>query len=883
MNPNEYDADEILDRTLAQMREDTPGDASIDASAAKVWSRIAGAQPVSSEVKGVLQTCADFQALLPEYMKGALPEARALLVKDHTHECVACRKALERIRGGRVVAMPDRPGKVSASLPVWRWAAAAGVMVVAGLSFYGYRAGYLGPSAPSWVEAVDGTLYRLSGDTAQPLKSGERVSGRIGIRTGQGGALVRLSDGSTVELNERTEFALSAEGRDATVRLERGSIIVQAAKRSSGHLFVSTRDCRVAVTGTIFSVNQGTKGSRVSVIEGGVKVAQGSSEKLLGPGDQFTTSASLGAVPVTDEIAWSRNSEQYLALLKEFAALGKKLEEVKMPGMRYSSRIAGVLPETTVLFVALPNLGQTLSDAHRIFREQLRQSAALRQWWDQEMSGEGAEQKLEESIQRVRSFSDYLGDEIVIAVFALGDGRFSSPVVIAEAARPGLRGFLQAELAKWPGTRLVDQPAVGSADRHTDALFLLRGAFVAVAPQESTLARVATYLDQPGASAFTRTAFHQRIAQSYRNGASILLSADLEALRPFGKEARVKHRPLVQQSGLNDLRYVVVEQREATGQPELRAEVTFTGERRGLFSWLAEPHPLGSLEFISPEASLASAFAVKNPVAAIEDLFKIGESQGKGFREDLARAESQLGFSLRDDFAASLGGEIAFAMDGPALPVPSWKLVVEVYDPVRLQSAIEKLIQAYSREAEREVTLERETAGGQTFYIVRVTDGGPLLEAQYVFTNGYLIAAPNRALLTKATEYRASGYTLARSAQFQSLLPRDRHNNCSAVVYHNLGGVLGTIAGLAPSVGLITPQQQQSLEQLSKDSKPSLVCAYGEKDKILVASNANFFLGAGLSNMLGLPFSLHGILEGPRRKPASAPQVLSPELRQRSR
>ncbi len=66
--------------------------------------------------------------------------------------------------------------------------------------------------------------------------------------------------------------------------------------------------------------------------------------------------------------------------------------------------------------------------------------------------------------------------------------------------------------------------------------------------------------------------------------------------------------------------------------------------------------------------------------------------------------QQQIGIDLREDLAATLGGEATFALDGPMLPVPSWKLIVEVYDPATLfhtfSSAIAQLNVALAAEGE---------------------------------------------------------------------------------------------------------------------------------------------------------------------------------------
>jgi len=82
-------------------------------------------------------------------------------------------------------------------------------------------------------------------------------------------------------MKDSSELYLTKNGLGTTVHLNRGSIVVEAAKQGSGHLFVDTGDSLVSVTGTVFSVNSGTKGSRVSVIEGEVHVDHAGTDRVL--------------------------------------------------------------------------------------------------------------------------------------------------------------------------------------------------------------------------------------------------------------------------------------------------------------------------------------------------------------------------------------------------------------------------------------------------------------------------------------------------------------------------------------------------------------------------------------------------------------------------
>lgn len=848
--------DRILDQAIAEIRTEEMDTVAVEQAASRVWQKVSAP---------VLRNCADFQALLPDYKTRQLADAQVWLLEDHLHRCPACRNAAAA-RSEKVVAFTRR----RALAPQWKWAIAAAMAVGVGLGAWQMRDHLLpAPGGPRGVVAsVSGVLYRVSDTGSAPIVAGAELGEREEILTARGGhAMVRLADGSMVEMRERSELSLSRRHSGTTIHLERGSVIVQAAKQHNGHLYVATNDCLVSVKGTIFAVDHGTKGSRVSVIEGAVQVEEARVTAMLHPGQQVATGAAMAPVPIKQEIAWSQNLDHYLALLSEFAAMEKQLEQVPGPGLRYSSRLLDLVPDGTVLYVAIPNIGGVLGDAQQIFQDRLNQSQTLRDWWN----AQGHPEKLNQILDTVRGFSNYLGNEVVFTLAEKSAGQYGMPVVMAQVTRSGFREYLQQQAGQVPkGASLTiadNAAALPASGSQNGAFALLTSDIVAVSPDPASLRAVAALIQQPGSGAFPKTAFYQRIADAYRTGAGWLVCADMEQIlpqsvrenkRPAGAEA---HEEVLSRMGVYDVQHLLVERKEVGGKTENRAVVTFVQPRRGMAAWLAAPAPMGALDFISPDASFVTAFVVKQPRAALEELFSAVQAVDTNFATEEAQFEAHTGVNVLNDLAGPLGGEVAFAVDGPLLPVPGWKFAIEVYDPVRLEHTIETLIaKANGVQHDVALNLTQTQAGGRTYYALQSSKSP--FAVHYTFVDGYLVAAANQALLGQSIAQRAAGFTLTRSSGFKALLAPDGHSNFSAIVYQNFAPLVGPLAGQLRSTGMLTPEQQKAIEAFQANSRPTLIYAYGGSDRIEVASTGSFF-GFNLDTLAGAggPFQIPSVLE----------------------
>src|SRR5262245_24053004 len=135
---------------------------------------------------------------------------------------------------------------------------------------------------------------------------------------GDDGLQATLADESVVEMRAHAEMTVVPASDGIRIDLKTGDIIVAAAKQRSGQLSVRTKDMTVAVEGTVFLAIAGQQGSRVGVIEGEVRVREGTVEKLLRTGEQVATDPTIAERPLADDITWSRNKDAHLRILESF-------------------------------------------------------------------------------------------------------------------------------------------------------------------------------------------------------------------------------------------------------------------------------------------------------------------------------------------------------------------------------------------------------------------------------------------------------------------------------------------------------------------------------------------------------------------------------------
>lgn len=779
--------DEQLDALLDEMKAESVSGEEMAAARDRVWHKLAGSSGAA---------CSDFRQEFAAYHRGELAESRRLLFEDHLSRCAGCRKAWSEFQGSRpVIELPRRHARPAQS---WRrWAIAAGVAAVAlfvsrdrlDLAFAAR-----GPHAT--VESVAGVVSTLDGKT---LTAGATLDAEQYLRTATGGhATLRLLDGSRVEMNERTQLALIGRWSGETVQLDRGDVIVQAAKQRRGHLRVATSDSVASVKGTIFAVSSGSAGSVVAVVQGAVQVEQPGVNKVLTPGQQSTSNNALVQQPVQKTVAWSQNATQYYSLLAGFMQAESQLSEVMNPAVRTEPKLVPYLPANTVGYVAVPNFGDAIPQMIDVLEQRANDNEAMKQWWD---SPRG--ESLRTMLDKLHSITPSLGDEVVLAVVQ-SSAKQGIPAVLAQI-KTGQEETLAKALAL-----ITPQPAYSTAN-----------SLLIVASDAKQLAAVQSTIGQGAGSAFAQ----KIVAQYQSGGAGWLFGVDLASAMEISPED-----PKAQLAGLSQMQYLFISQRNVQGVPDNRAALNFSGARTGVASWLGSPGSSGSAEYATSDSLVAVSAMTKSPRQAYDEMLQLA---GRGIPElsaNLQKFEAETGVNVGNDVAAALGSDFTFSLERPTVPMPGWVFAIEVLQPATLENTIRLLVNRANAEAKKDhpdfqIALQNESSNGYQWTTISSTKSP--LSLTWTYDHGYLVMSNDRALALRSITTRQGGFPLVRSARYLAQLPGGTSVHNSGFFWLNTGPALAQLKDVI---------KDPAIQAVFENRNPTLVVLDGQTERIELSS-----------------------------------------------
>jgi hypothetical protein len=808
-------SEDRLEKALLEMREEDVDSRTLAAARAHVWEKVANVGSAH---------CAEFQQDFQAYLVGDLGGSRRMLVEDHLSRCTACRTRIADMKGDRViVTMPQRS---SSRWMQWGALAAAAAIFLAVL-YLGRSSidGMMAPRGPrATVVSAEGGLYGLS---VGSLQAGAAIGEHESVRTGPGAhAMLRLADGSMVDVNQRTELFVTAAWSGQTIHLQRGDIVVKAAKQRRGRLRVLTRDSIASVKGTVFAVSAGMGGSVVSVVEGSVAVDQPGKEVLLSPGQQAASAPAL-ATSVAEAVSWSPDAESYLELLASFVKIERELANFPAD-LRNNSAMLSYLPAGAVVYGAVPNPGLTIDRALSLAEEQAAQNATFGVWWNSE-----AGRLLKQMTDRLQSVNPMLGSEIVFCASLTGVPGNEEPVPIVLAqVQPGKRAALASAL----------EGLFVAAGDASPASYSVSDTLMVVSSSSSNLTWALAHIGQGASSPFATA-----IADRYRRGVGWLIAMDAP---PLVRMASKDDAPPVEFAGMMGMKYLFVEQRAPAGAVENEITFAFEGARTGMGSWLADAGSGGAAEYLPADALVAGYVSTREPLQLFEEFTTQITRAAPDFERGLASMDEKFGVGFVQNLTAALGTEAALALTGLSVAGPTWVTATVANNPAVIDSSLQKLVETFNAELAadeqgKRIVIEQESAGERTWNTIK--PGGVPLSITWTYDRGYMVAASDRASAERAIATRNGGFPLVWSPEFLAQLPSSAGLHPSAFAWLNAKGALGVLSALSTN---------PAVSELMAGRDPILVVFDGTPEQIHAASRtriSGLIMDVMLLQSLGRP------------------------------
>ncbi len=907
-----------IDKSIAAVKADKPSNSEIEAAAQRVREKLAkessstvvlqqeastASDPIAIEQKIAMEkdvtiehknlnepqldSLEQYIEAIPDYLANRLSPALKELFETEARQSMELRRALNDAKyAAKQSERNKHSGAGKSRRLTWLYSAAAAIVLSVSFMLASPKFPSFNQSQLAQVEDISGKLYQVKDGRLVALAAGQWVDGSQVLRTAsETTAMLVLDDGSRIEVGPRAELQFMRRPQGNRIDVERGKIIVAASPQGSGTLDVMTEEFVVSVTGTIFEVGHGANGSRVSVIEGEVEVHQRGDSTSVVPGEQFATrvgKVQLGA----NDIAWSRNADEYIAMLQEVAVLQQDIVKAFETEPRYSKRLLNLVPENTVFFGAVPNAPEKIAEIYTVIRDRVQQSELISQRIENlELDAEFGQ--LDEVVNWLAEMGDTLGDETVAALKLVNQpsGQNAIPVILSEVNAEAFRENFEDRLASWREKSLEKKPSEESLqveqndtelniviiDDPSQALpnqlsIWLNDDLLVASIGVEIFQEIESAIDNNG-SKFVNSGLHSQLVKYYDKGAKFLGGVDLQTLLNLQKsssEFDAKTQSGLRLTGLSNADFLMVHHGQDSSDANFNAELIFNGERSGIMSWLATPATMGSLDFFSINTAFVGAFILKSPELIVQEIKQLsGESW------DSESSENALAVEISQDLVASFGGEVAFGLDGPALPTPSWKIVLEVNDETLLQETISKIINIANNQqsnSNRSLEITPLEMGSYNGYQIKLSIKADVndqknnidVSINYAYIDGYLIAAPNSAFLERAIHQYQSGIGLLSSRSFQSLLAQSGDFDVSALAYSRIEQILSDLTKNLPR-GLTRTQQIDLHEIRAENRQPSILTVTGQSESIRLAHAGNFL--PDISSIMSMQ-SLAGILLG---------------------
>jgi hypothetical protein len=529
--------------------------------------------------------------------------------------------------------------------------------------------------------------------------------------------------------------------------------------------------------------------------------------------------------------------KKYPGLLTELAHLVEALKNnVQLPPVRTESSLLPRLPMATSYYVAFPNYGETAHQTLETLRQELQASSVLRDWWQHgELNSVGP--KLQDFLEQFHAVSQYLGDEVVVSGETGGiyeKGAASRELlIVAEVRKPGLKNVLEQILKEGAGksqspVRILDLQELAQAKSSSGALqlvVLVRPDFVIAAQNLEAVRGFNAFLDAKTTD-FASTPFGRRLTQAYQGGTSTLMAADLHSILNRIPPGTEQNQKIFDRTGFKDAKYLVWDYRHQAQGSGSQMEISFMGPRHGIASWLAAPAPLGSLDFVSPQAAVVISVHLKNLGEIFDEIQDISSSSNPNALASATQMERAMHINLRDDLLSLLPGEITVEAEGLAEPKPDWKIILRTSDADRLQQTLTKMLATTPFRA-----LEFEE-DGVTYHSLSIPSTPKPTQIVYTFAEGYLIVASSHETVAGAIRLHKSGESFAKSAKFLASLPAGYPADVSALLYEDPTAVT------ALNLRRLSPEMAEAFAQLSPSTAPILFRAYGDESAIRAVSTS---------------------------------------------